>query len=418
MVTVDIDTEHLDCPFTGRRRTARPGEATFPDAPRLERGEETWTVRSLPAVQQILRAGRSTRQAGFSAEVAGQRLPRQPILYADGEEHRTQRAELARYFAPRTVDQRYRPFMETRADEIVSRLAERARHRDVELGDATMRFSVEVAAQVLGLDGADMRGLSTRMDRFFFMPAVAPGRQSPVTKLVGLLSSARGMLVMGDFYRRDVRPAITARRRAPREDVISHCLAHGYSDQEILIECVTYGAAGMVTTREFLVVATWHLLDDPVLRERYLADTGATGEETRYAILNEILRLEPVVGHLFRRLTEPMTVTDGDAIHDLPAGTVVDLDLRSANADGEYVGGGDPLALCPGRDLPTRVGGAGMSFGDGPHVCPGRHIAIQESDIFLTRLLQLPLRITSHPRIDWADLIQGYELRGLTVRVP
>ncbi|MDO4239627.1 MAG: hypothetical protein Q4D18_05300, partial [Micrococcus sp.] len=65
-------------------------------------------------------------------------------------------------------------------------------------------------------------------------------------------------------------------------------------------------AAGMVTTREFLQMAAWHLFDRPALRERCLA---APGPE-RQAILLEVLRLEPVVAHLFRRAAQDLDLTD------------------------------------------------------------------------------------------------------------
>ncbi|MGD8151160.1 hypothetical protein [Ornithinimicrobium sp. Y1694] len=55
------------------------------------------------------------------------------------------------------------------------------------------------------------------------------------------------------------------------------------------MECLTYGAAGMVTTREFLQIATWHLLDRPALRHRFLVGSA----EERSAILHELLRLAP-----------------------------------------------------------------------------------------------------------------------------
>jgi hypothetical protein len=58
-----------------------------------------------------------------------------------------------------------------------------------------------------------------------------------------------------------------------------------------------------------------------------------------------------------------------------------------------------------------------LSFGDGAHRCPGAFIAIAESDAFLVRLLRLPLRVIGSPRIGWNDLIEGYEVRGLTVEV-
>ena len=87
--------------------------------------------------------------------------------------------------------------------------------------------------------------------------------------------------------------------RQAQEDVISHLLSQNYTDAEILTECITYAAAGMVTTREFISVAAWHFLERPELRDRYLA----TPEEERLEMLHETLRLEPVVGNLYRRAT-------------------------------------------------------------------------------------------------------------------
>ena len=38
---------------------------------------------------------------------------------------------------------------------------------------------------------------------------------------------------------------------------------------------MTFGLAGMTTTREFIVVAAWHLFDDSTLRDRFLGGDGA-----------------------------------------------------------------------------------------------------------------------------------------------
>jgi cytochrome P450 len=51
-----------------------------------------------------------------------------------------------------------------------------------------------------------------------------------------------------------------------------------------------------------------------------------------------------------------------------------------------------------------------MSFGDGHHRCPGCYVALQETDVFLTRLLSLEgLRTEHKPSVSWNDLISGYE---------
>jgi len=59
-----------------------------------------------------------------------------------------------------------------------------------------------------------------------------------------------------------------------------------------------------------------------------------------------------------------------------------------------------------------------MSFGDGPHKCPGNSLAIQETDILLTRLLRHDLVVAHAPVLDWDDLIAGYSLREFVLTVP
>ena len=116
------------------------------------------------------------------------------------------------------------------------------------------------------------------------------------------------------------RLAIRTRRREPRADVISHLIEEGYTDIDILVECVTYGTAGMVTTREFISMACWHLLRHDALRERYLV----AGEPERLAILNEVIRLEPAVGHLYRRAQAPFEVSDGDSSWTVQPGDLLE----------------------------------------------------------------------------------------------
>jgi len=159
-------------------------------------------------------------------------------------------------------------------------------------------------------------------------------------------------------------------------------------------------------------MAAWHLLEREELRSEYLAGD----EKERYGILHEILRLEPVVGRLYRRATADMVIEDGGVTHHVSAGALLNLDIRAANADADVMGEA-PLALCPQRELPRGVQASGLSFGDGGHRCPGAFIAMQESDIFLQKLLRLPLEVRSAPRLGWNDLVEGYELRGFEVGV-
>jgi cytochrome P450 len=115
-----------------------------------------------------------------------------------------------------------------------------------------------------------------------------------------------------------------------------------------------------------------------------------------------------VVGTIFRRTTCPVSVGESE----IPQGALVAVDVRAVNAD-PAVSGEKPLAAQPGRCPTDRAGGPVLSFGDGHHRCPGSFLAIQETDIFLLRLLAIPgLRFEKVPDVTWNDLVTGYELRN------
>jgi cytochrome P450 len=250
-------------------------------------------------------------------------------------------------------------------------------------------------------------GIQRRLERFFPEKFGKPG----LTSLHGIYWLLRQNSNWLRVYLADVRPAARARRRERRDDLISHLIDEGCSNAEILGECLTFAAAGMITTREFVNVAAWHLFTDNALLERY----RRAEEADRLAILHEILRLEPVVGRLRRRTTTAIDVPGAEGVVTVPAGEFVDIMLGVANVDPQAVGA-EPLAVCPRRAVADEATSTGLSFGDGPHKCPGAHIAILETDIFLSRLFALEgVRMQAPPRVTFSDEIGGYELRGLIV---
>ncbi len=397
------------CPAHGSRtsdsRTRPDGVARVPDAPAVERRDDgSWVVRAYPLVRAVLRDADGTRQAGFGSERMVDTGLRRPVLFQDGADHREQRTAIARYFTPRTIDRAYRELMEAAADELVAELRSMGRAR---VDDLSLRLAVRVASRVVGLTNSDPEGLARRLEPLLELEDTDHPRR--LRRWGAFLAS---QVHLFHFYLRDVRPAIRARRREPRDDVISHLLEQGYSPLEILIECVTYGAAGMATTREFISVAAWQLLERPALRARYLV---ADADE-RHAILHEVLRLEPVVGHLYRRTTRPLELEHEGRRWTIPAGAKVALALAGANVDGAAVGEA-PVCLRPDRELGAGVQPGVVSFGDGAHRCPGAFLAIRESDAFLRRLLAEDLTVVRAPSIDWNGLIESYELRGFEVAV-
>src|SRR2546421_4656471 len=259
---------------TSRSVGASPETSSTP----LQRDAQgVWQVHGFEEARTILRSS-ATKQAGFNAEQL-EKIPsvtNKPILYMEGKAHQQQRKQTARFFTPKAVSSNYRQLMETVVDQLIKELQDKKR---ADLSKLSMVLAIRVAGEVVGLTNSLLPGITKRLDAFF-EHEIGDFSWHPRT-LMGFVGNQRRI---ASFFLLDVKPAIQARRRNPREDVISHLLAQGYKDGEILTECVTYAAAGMVTTREFISVAAWHLLEQPALRARYLL----APEEERQAILQEV----------------------------------------------------------------------------------------------------------------------------------
>ena len=107
------------CPTVPGRRRRRPPSSWERRHGGGPRGD-VWHLRTTEAVRQVLREKDATTQAGFSAELMPDSIGERPILFMDGDEHRRQRTKVARFFAPKTVTNRYRRLMEERADALVA----------------------------------------------------------------------------------------------------------------------------------------------------------------------------------------------------------------------------------------------------------------------------------------------------------
>lgn len=359
-------------------------------------------LQTFDGVRQILKDDEAT-QMGFLAQFASNAaLENAPVLYLGGEKHTEMRRATARYFTPAVVGG-YGPMIAAHCDALIGELTAKG---EADLDDLTLRLAVEVAANVIGLTDSRLPGMEKRIEAFVSSKIDgAPGatlKMSPLRD--GLMAGATGL-----FFALDVKPAIEARKKAPKDDLISYLLGRDYSDQEILTECITYATAGMITTREFITLAAYQLLQRPELRADYIHGT----EKERHAILHELLRLDPVVTMLYRRTEQPTEIGG----QTYPAGTTFGLNIQTANVD-PAVMGEDAEQLCPHRPLPKGVQPQGLAFGDGAHRCPGAFLAIRESDMFLRRLLIWnDLELVRPPHIGANEIVKGYELRGLRVRL-
>ena len=323
-----------------------------------------------------------------------------PVIFLDGELHKQRRAQLARYFTPKAIRDRHSKVMHDTTAELMAQLR---RKGSGQLDVMSLRLACDVAAEIVGLTNTDADAMSARLRKKF---SASGKRKRP--GLMGKLGALEDVARTLWFFRRDVMPAIRHRQTHDEDDVISYLVRAGYSDQEVLIECMTYATAGMITTREFIVMVAWHLLENDSLRAQFLSG----GEDVQFAILDEVLRIDPVAAYVYRRAEEDMTTSDG---REVKAGEKFLIDIRNINLD-QAATGECPHAIDAERSKRQKMPSNWFSFADGPHRCPGAQVAMHETRVFIDALLRVPgIRLARQPTVGWIEDINGYELHGAIV---
>jgi cytochrome P450 len=344
---------------------------------------------SFAGAREVLRSS-DVRQAGGEAmRMVIDNPDHVSFFFLDGDAHRKRRASVAGYFTPKAIITRYHPIINDTMDELIADL--QATGTGI-LDEMALLVAARVTAEILGLECAeDPLGMARRLH-----------------EIRRTTDKATGERLRDEFYDRYIAPAITVRRLEPRDDVISYMTREGYSKPAMMMECSTYGTAGVSTTREFIGMSAWHLFDRPELKQAFLE----ADEAGQFAILQEILRLDPVTSFLYRKVEVDMP----DAVEGpIKAGDIVAIDLRNANLDPEAVGE-CPLAFDGDRADKVRNMASYLNFGDGPHRCPGSQVALHETRMFLDRLMRVPgIRLAKPPVMSLANNTQSYEIREAVV---
>ena len=168
-----------------------------------------------------------------------------------------------------------------------------------------------------------------------------------------------------------------------------------FSDEEIanFIRMLLL-AAGETTTRSFANMMV-QLLEAPEVLEEIRQDRSLVPKA-----VTETMRRDPTAGAVARVAARDMEIGG----MTVPKGTAVLCSIASANRDPEVYEDPDRLWLKrPMRPL--------LSFGFGPHMCMGMHMALTEMEVALEEIIALPnLRFDpDYPRP---------EIRGLNMRGP
>jgi len=173
-----------------------------------------------------------------------------------------------------------------------------------------------------------------------------------------------------------------------RDDILSLLLqarhedGSAMSDSELRDELMTLLVAGHETTATALAWALERLVRNPGALERTVAEAGAGGGPYTDAVLQETLRLRPVIPIVVRLVKEPFELGD----HVVPPGTLITPSVQLLHL--RPVVYPDPATFRPERFLEQPPGTyTWIPFGGGVRRCIGASFALFEMRVVLSTLL-------------------------------
>ncbi|MFJ5519381.1 cytochrome P450 [Streptomyces griseoluteus] len=285
--------------------------------------------------------------------------PGRSMLTVDGADHRRMRTLVAQALTPRRVE-----LMRERIGELTRDLLD-ALPADGAVVDLKAAFAyplpMYVVAELMGIDEALLPRLKVLFEKFF-------STQTPPAEVIATLTELAGMMAA----------TVAAKRAEPGDDLTSALIlasADGdhLTDEEIVATLQLMIAAGHETTISLIVNAVVNLSTHPGQRELVLS-----GKADWSAVVEETLRWSTPTSHvLIRFATEDVPV--GDRV--IPAGDALIVSYGAIGRDEEAHG---PSA---GEfDITREVGNRHISFGHGPHVCPGAALSRLEAGVALPAL--------------------------------
>ena len=360
-------------------------------------GAGAWLLLRHADVQSVL------RDPGFSvdrrrADVVRENAERLPLeligeagglrsmLIMDPPDHTRVRGLVSKAFTPRRVAA-LRPRIEAIVGELLAAVAHSGRMDVIE--DLAAPLPAIVIAELHGVPAEDHRQFKQWSSEL--VSGLAPA--NPLETLARLRRGLEPLLA----YLREI---IAARRREPRDDLISAMIAaqeecSALSDAELLATSNLLLVAGHETTTNLIGNGLLALLRHPDELARLRAQPGLLRGG-----IEELLRYDSPVQATVRVATQDAELGG----HAIRRGALVVCGIGAANRD--------PLAFSdPDRLDLTRAGTGHLSFGFGTHFCLGAPLARLEAEVaFAALLARLPsLRLAS----DGVEFRPNPILRGL-----
>ncbi|MBY0275384.1 cytochrome P450 [Candidatus Binatia bacterium] len=285
------------------------------------------------------------------------------LLMLDAPDHTRLRRLVSRAFTPRVVE-RLSDGIAARVSALLDAM-ERKPDPDV-IRDLADPLPLAVIADLLGIPEEDRAHLKAWSNDFVGLLDPIQSEADPA-----------GMERAFDELRAVMHRVFAARRREPREDLVSGLVQAGeqgdvLSEAELDSLCVLLLVAGNETTTNLIGNGTLALLQHPAQR-RILLD----GPEAARRAVEELLRYDGPIQATDRVASEDLEIEG----RPVKKGEIVALLLGAANRDPAVFARPDELDL-------TRADNPHLAFGHGVHFCLGAQLARLEGRHALVALFE------------------------------
>jgi cytochrome P450 len=286
------------------------------------------------------------------------------LIAEDGERHSGMRAVVNRGFTPRQIAA-WEPRIRALVDECLAPLR-RGEPFDL-VSDLAVPVPITVIAELLGVAPEQQRDFKRWSDTAI---ALTTGHERE--RMLAQSGSLEPILELVIAMRQLAR----ARRKQPREDLVSTIIAHqegdvALNDREVVQFVLLLLVAGNETTTNLIGNLANALLEHPDVLQRVAADPSRIPN-----LVEEGLRYDSPVQVVFRKTT---TDTELRGVR-IPKGDYVGVFLGSANRDERRFA--DPDRLDLDRDATGFPG-----FGFGKHFCLGASLARLEARVAFEALV-------------------------------
>ena len=349
-------------------------DAMLPDGPPM------YSVFSHGLVQEVLHDDTRFSSEGY-APIMGA-LMGHSILEMDGPEHVRHRNLVARAFRQKMLERWSDELIGKTVHELVDCFANDGRAELVR--GLTFPFPVKVISRILGLPESDW----LRFQRWS-IELISVG-----------VDWERGMRA-SESLKAYFKTIVDQRRAEPQEDLISELVCaevdgHTLGDEEIFAFLRLLLPAGAETTYRSSGNLLYGLLTHRDQLDAVIADRSLLPQA-----IEEALRWEPPLLFIMRTATRDLELGGVQ----VPKGASIGISLGAANRDDTHYPEPDRFDIF--RDPAQH-----MSFGFGPHMCLGMHLARLETRIVINEVLDRLPNLRLDPDAD------DPHIHGLTFRAP